>query len=215
MIKVVTTRDLEEGRARELFEALDVDRALMMKKSEDMVASGNREALVRYRDSRQGFEGNTLLHNSAMIGDLSVVRFLLKHGAEIDAFNSSASLMTPLMMALSFDMFGVALELARAGARLEIQDRNGENAFHYVARSGSAMTLQALVEAAQLSGQAVQALASVVNIKLKFPEDLASGVCREILLSYREIGHYVRKPRMRDLIKKKAEKRKKKPTPNT
>jgi len=186
----------------DLFESLEAsgtDSAFFIDKLEKSIEKeklsehNSRPLILGARDTRAGREGCTLLHSAARIGNFQVAQYLLQQPETIvDARNNSSSLVTPLMLAVSMCIFDIAEILALAGANLHLQDRNGENVFHYLARTGSAKTLKKLVELGQASARDVQQLASTANCNRRFPEDLASNqLLKEVLCSYRMHGGYV------------------------
>lgn len=84
----------------------------------------------------KGNEGRTTLHNAARKGSLAAMLHIIRAGHEIEPVDSCISRITPLMDAISNRHTECAIILIEAGASLFTQDINGENAFHYVARSG-------------------------------------------------------------------------------
>ena len=151
--------------------------------------------ILQGRDSRRGREGYTLVHAASRIGNTSLLAYLLDNGADVNAVDNSRNLRTPLMIAVDSHNFSSATLLANRGARLECEDANGENIFHYYARSNNAKDLKQLVLASQLGAFDVQALASkqAVLKKKPFPENYAPplSITCDILRSYREQGAYL------------------------
>ena len=188
----LTAREKLTKNLRDLYETLDtsdvVTASFFISKCQDYVNAGKVALVIGSRDQRLGHEGRTLLHNAAQYGNLPAVNFLLQQEGSsvmmLNSFDSSSSLITPLMLAISANAVDVAVVLIASGAKLNLQDKNGENIFHFAARMGSSRTLKRLVEVSQLSGQHIQALATTQNIKLKFPEDLSHGICHLVLVSY-------------------------------
>jgi hypothetical protein len=79
---------------------------------------------------------------------------------------------------------------------------SGENIFHYAARKGFALIIDKIVTASGLPCSEIQELASTTNVKLKFPEDLAkNALCRDMLVSMRLNGKFVRKAKPKSLRK--------------
>jgi len=112
-------------------------------------------------------------------------------GHAVDPIDSSSSKMTPLLEAIENNFLSIATLLVESGASLAFQDINHENAFHYAARNGSAKLIKMLAKAADLSRENLKALCCVVDIKLRFPEDLSSkSLAREVLVDYRELGQH-------------------------
>jgi ankyrin repeat protein len=112
-------------------------------------------------------------------------------------FDTSVSLVTPLMEAISYNRIEAASFLVQSGASLAVQDIRNENALHYGARSSSRM-IRAILKASKLNSSQIQALASATNIKLQFPEDVSeTSIAREVLIHLREKGTFpIRKKRI-------------------
>lgn len=77
--------------------------------------------------------GNTLLTDAAS-RDLALVRFLLKHAADVNRVNGRGE--TPLFFAVSFASADVVDELLAAGAAANVQDASGDTALHRAAARG-------------------------------------------------------------------------------
>ena len=99
-----------------------------------IIQSYGADVLLQTHDGRSGFEGKTLLHQASSLGNNEVVRYLISLGHPIDIIDSSSSKVTPLMDAIGQDLISTCVLLVESGARLELQDINNENAFHYAAR---------------------------------------------------------------------------------
>lgn len=179
--------------ALDIFEALDLDNGESADYLKERCRHVPKEILINLRDKRFGNEGRTLLHNAARYGSLSAVLFLIRMGHDIEPIDSSVSKITPLMDAISNMHIEIAVVLVEYGSRLSTADINGENALHYAARTGCSRLIKWLVKAANLSKLEIQSVASSTNIKLKFPEDLASpnSLTKEVLTSFREQGAHV------------------------
>jgi ankyrin repeat protein len=148
------------------------------------------EQIIAARDVRDEFAGLTLLHEAARLGHQVAVQHLLSIGHSVDPLDSSVSRQTPLLFSILENHLEIASILVRFGANLSIQDGRGENAMHYAARTGARM-IKCLIRNSNLSKENIQALVSVTNIKLKFPEDVATtALAKEILISLRERGFY-------------------------
>lgn len=168
------------------------DVTFFIKKCEGYMQKVGRESVMRGRDRRLGLEGNTLLHTASRIGNMPIVAYLIDNGAEVDAIDTSGTLRTPIYVAISCNMFDVAVLLAKAGANLKHIDINRENVFHHIARKNSTNTLKRIAE--HLNAQDVQMLASSHSItkKKSLPEMLATPntLTFEVLQSFRETGIY-------------------------
>ena len=180
-----------DERALEIFEALDLDNGDTSEYFKQKCNEVPKEILISLRDKRIGNEGRTLLHNAARSGSLSAVLHLLRLGHAVEPTDSSLSKVTPLMDAISCQHVEIAIVLVESGASLSGQDVNGENALHYSARCGSSRMVKWLIKAAGLSKEEVQEIASSTNIRLKFPEDLASNsMTKDVLVNFRQQGNH-------------------------
>ena len=147
------------------------------------------------RDSRPSFEGWTLLHHAAHGGDVQACAYLIDRGHPIDLVDSAASLVTPLMLAISHNNVEAASKLVQFGALLQKADIKGENALHYAARDTGIM-VKRLIEAAGCTREEISRLTTATNVKRKFPEDLAvSDVVKDTLLQFRTLGYIPTKVR--------------------
>ena len=156
----------------------------------------NVNVIINARDKRLGFEGRTLLHNAARYSQSAIgaVEYLLQKGCNVDATDSSVSLITPLMDAVLANSVNAVVALVQAGANLFARDMSGENILHYCARTGSTIMIHKILHASELPPSSIQELASQTNVKLKFPEDVSSNrLCKEVLINYREKGHHQKK----------------------
>jgi ankyrin repeat protein len=188
--KFVTRRDIDEAKRAELFMALDnTDAHCATFKA--LCGDVSRDVVCKARDVRPNWRGRTLLHNASRDGKLPAVVYLLNIGHEVDAIDSCVSLITPIMDAILLHRTEIAILLAKAGASFAKQDMSGENVFHCMARAGNCRMLLSLIEAAGISMEDVRDLASVTNVRLKFPEDVAANsMIRQVLIQLREQGYY-------------------------
>ena len=93
------------------------------------------------------------------------------------------------MEAIQFNHSDIAITLVKAGASLSHQDVNNENAFHYAARNGSSKLIKDLVKISEISSEYLKSLVCILDIKQRFPEDLATkSLAREVLMNYRQLG---------------------------
>lgn len=110
----------------------------------------------------------------------------LKHS--VDVFDTSVCMMTPLMDAIEEGHIDAAALLVQSGASLSIQDVRGENSMHYAARQTGRM-IRALISASTYNPAQVQSVCAVPNMKLQFPEDVASSsITQGLLVTLRERG---------------------------
>lgn len=114
--------------------------------------------------------------------------FNCSNGHSVDVFDTSITKKTPLMEAIENNHIEIAALLVSSGADLCKQDMRDENALHYAAKSSCRM-IRAIVKASCLDDMQLQNLASVTNVKLLFPEDLAQYTLVQNMLVYiREHG---------------------------
>lgn len=128
--------------------------------------------VVSSRDTRAGYEGNTLLHESARIGCPEAVLHLIEIGHTVDCIDTSLSKITPLLVAIQANKLEVVEILMRSGASLFHIDIRGDNALHYGARIGSRMC-KLLLRHPELSPFDYRSLLATENIKLQLPVELA------------------------------------------
>jgi ankyrin repeat protein len=95
-----------------------------------------KEAALNARNKCDGQWGRTLLHFAVRSGRLDTVQLLLELGYDPNSFDSSISLVTPLMEAVKISHVEISELLIEHGADLTICDINHENILHYCARFG-------------------------------------------------------------------------------
>jgi ankyrin repeat protein len=195
--KFVTRREIEEAKRAELFQCLDDTNVRKCDTFLGLCQSiESKEIIINARDRRKGYEGRTLLHNAARTGKLTAIKYLISIFHSVDPVDSSVNLVTPLMDAIAFHHMDVADYLVRAGASITRQDMKGENALHYAARSGSAGMVSTLVAACGLERESLKSAASMVSVRLKFPEDVSANAHSwEILVDLREQGERRKLPK--------------------
>lgn len=187
----VLQSQLLDQKSLEIFEALDQDSSQTADYFQEKCNEIAPQKLIALRDKRLGNEGRTLLHNAARKGSLPAVLHLVRAGHPVELIDSSVSRITPMMNAIQYDNIDIAVILLEAGASLLATDTNGENALHYVARSGSFRMLKALIAAAGFTAQQNRDCVSQLNAKRKFPEDLARNPRMVALLRHlRTHGQY-------------------------
>lgn len=178
-------------KAFEIFEALDYDSSESADYFKEKCSEMPAASLVKLRDKRPGCEARTLLHNAARKGSLAAVLTLIRAGHLVEPVDSCVSKITPLMDAIAWKHMEVAVVLIEAGASLFTQDINGENAFHYLARSGNCKVLRNLLAAIGCTKEVILNCANVRSIKRQLPEDIAAnGLMKEILVGLRERGYH-------------------------
>ena len=94
-------------------------------------------------------DGYTALHCAARAGQAAAVRYLLHHGANINASNEQAKLRKPLHEAVSGRHAVVATILFEAGADLWTDDGKGQSIIDCVAISDDVELTQALLRGAR------------------------------------------------------------------
>ena len=168
------------------------DFAFFTGKCENYIKQKGVYAIIDGRDTRRGREGYTLLHAAARVGNMELAKYLIGHGADVNAVDNSRNLQTPLMFAINAHMFDVGVLLALHGGRLDAEDCNGENIFHYFARVNNALYLKKTVAISKISPSEIQAIASKESIlkKKSLPEKYANSksIIFDVLTSYREQG---------------------------
>ena len=97
------------------------------------------------RPSPQGGTVGPALVLASFIGDLSKVKYLLEHGAEIDGTNKSGS--TPLIVASSERQKEVAAYLLENGADVNITNNHDDTALMVAAEKGSFEIVKLLLSA--------------------------------------------------------------------
>jgi hypothetical protein len=133
VVTIYSYSDIVAAQREHLFEYLET------RSPEDFIQlseSFPRETVVSARDKRQGHWGRTLLHTAVRVGSLDVVRYLVELGHNINVFDSSTTLVTPLMEAIKTNSIDISEFLVEYGANLNDHDINNENFLHYCARYG-------------------------------------------------------------------------------
>lgn len=206
-VTFITRADAIRDIQTQLFELIDAgDFVQLLAIMESLVndQASNKDILLLARDGRPGYEGRTLLHalcrtttatqtwstNSV----LKPIRYIIRLGQNINMYDSSGSLVTPLMEAIASFKGNpdIVTLLITSRANLDCRDINGDTAFHYAARVGSANLIKAMIEVADISADKIMELASTTNYKRKkMPEDLCkTSLCKEILQDLRTKGFH-------------------------
>jgi hypothetical protein len=119
-IEFITSGEKVEASRKELFLVLDSgDYSYFLEVCEDLTL----DTIVNARDRRIGYEGRTLLHNAVRIQHClqnSIVD-LVKKGCNVNAVDSSVSLVTPLMDAVAVNAINKAIFLVENDAILSKQ----------------------------------------------------------------------------------------------
>jgi hypothetical protein len=150
-----------------------------------------KDVVITARDTRPGYEGNTLLHEAARLGCLAAVNLLIQMGHEIDCIDTCVHKVTPFMEAVRANNLEVADALQMAGANVLASDVRGENVFHYAARTGVRIC-KLLVLNQELKMNDLRTALSARSVKRALPEDLAANpYIANMLRSFRETGDFV------------------------
>ncbi len=116
----------------------------------DEAAAGNLEAVEAMiaEDpnlvNEPGFKDMTPLHYAASRGRAEVAGFLIEHGADLDARNSTG--LTPLHGAAWWNRTNVAEILLEAGADIEARDHFGDTPLHTAATQGRVPVINLLAQ---------------------------------------------------------------------
>ncbi len=92
-------------------------------------------------------DGFTPLHLSAYFGGLSAARYLIAHGATIDALSQNAMSVTPLHSAVSAHQATIVSLLLANGANPNVPQRGGIVPLHQAAHNGDDDSIEALLVA--------------------------------------------------------------------
>lgn len=95
----------------------------------DDVPEIRRFVALGYSLRTRDVHGGTLLHGEALFGSMRALKFLLVHGADLNAATDSDA--TPLMVAVSENRADVARALLAAGASATRRTEDGNTALHY------------------------------------------------------------------------------------
>ena len=93
--------------------------------------------------NQQNSEGLTALHIAVQYGNLSMVQFLLKNGADIN--KRSLYGMTPLMSSIILNQSIIAFFLINSGANIEFIDNYGHNALYFSIKYNNVSVLRYLI----------------------------------------------------------------------
>ncbi|CBZ29007.1 conserved hypothetical protein [Leishmania mexicana MHOM/GT/2001/U1103] len=109
------------------------------------------EVILRHSDNPKGKvneldrQRSSALHKCAFDGDVRVSRWLVEHGANVDAADSTDA--TPLLIAVRMGQTEVAEYLLRNGADCNRQDQQGNSGLHFCAVRGDVKVAQLLLAA--------------------------------------------------------------------
>lgn len=132
------------------------------------------QVIIIARDTRPGFEGNTLLHEACRLGCPEAVVHLIELGHIVDCIDTCATKVTPLLAAIEAGNIDIVEILMRSGASLYAQDIRGDNAMHYGARSGSRMCIR-LLKHPEMTAVDYRSLLATENVKLMIPAEYAAN----------------------------------------
>jgi len=94
--------------------------------------------------------GTTALHDLALANKLTHAKFLLAHGASVNAAAKNFALSraeAPLLYALEYNSHEVVKLLLNAGAKTDVRDTGGHTIIHIAARQGDMKTIRILRKA--------------------------------------------------------------------
>lgn len=77
-----------------------------------------QEIVLNARDKRHDTRGKCLLHLASRNGHIDIATYLIKCGHDVNAVDSSSTLVTPLMEAITNCNIEICQNLIEAGARL-------------------------------------------------------------------------------------------------
>lgn len=116
----------------------------MMMPGEEKTKLKNKKAKERRKQARKtGRELNPSLHDAAASGDVGLLRFLLKNGADVAAENKMCR--TPLHIAATMGHVEVMEVLLARGAPVGAVAKNGEQPLHGAARHGRVDAIRVLI----------------------------------------------------------------------
>jgi len=96
-------------------------------------------------DAGDGFGMSALIYTS-MQGHVSVVDYLVAHGADVNAYTSFVTPSTPLFAAVSKNRQDVVSYLLDHGADVSVLDIHGEHVLHAAARAGNEIVLDWILD---------------------------------------------------------------------
>jgi hypothetical protein len=97
------------------------------------IGRGRNLGLARFLLKR-GCDPNHSLWAAAFASDLEAIRLLVGHGADIDPWQEDA---TPFLAAIKWSRFDAAEVLLDLGADVDVRDRAGMTALHYMLKKDS------------------------------------------------------------------------------
>ncbi|KAF9179366.1 palmitoyltransferase akr1 [Haplosporangium sp. Z 11] len=163
--------------AEEDFEDINIFQAAQMGKL-DIVARlvESDRAMVNSRD----FQDVTALHWAAINNQIHVARYLLDHGAEVDAIGGEL-IATPLHWCTRNGHLNMAKLLMKHGADPMLQDSQGFNALHLATHSSNAMLVLYLLMAGDMPIDAADTLG---HTNLMWAAYQGDSLSVDILLKY-------------------------------
>lgn len=109
----------------------------ILKKIEEKDSLALKDLLHNFDVNAFDSAGVNLLTHSVMTGDINLVKMIGLKGADPNLKNKTAMGSTPLMMASEFKSLEIARYLLELGARVDIQDNNGDPAINWSAYYGN------------------------------------------------------------------------------
>ncbi|EQC40755.1 hypothetical protein SDRG_01826 [Saprolegnia diclina VS20] len=127
-----------------------------------LIESPAKLLVLHNRDVDEG--RRTLLHTACWSGHVSVVEYLLRMGADVDAVDSVLSKTTPLIEAARAGRLDVVKLLLSEGACVSHQDFHGDTPLHWAARRGwNSLVMHMVRFTEQSTPGSVQRLLSIEN----------------------------------------------------
>ncbi|CAM9343872.1 unnamed protein product [Ectocarpus fasciculatus] len=141
---------------------------------EDMIAFSGAQHMCELRSKKKEDYGQNLLHCAVASGQRLTLQVLLKHEA-FDANQASNvyTRSTPLMEAVKIGRLDLIECLIAAGARLDVQDVNGDSVLHWAAREVSAAFLRQVLHLARKHGRTAQQMLAALQLKNNSGENAA------------------------------------------
>jgi len=93
-----------------------------------------KEMVAQHRVNEKDSQGNTPLHHAAEKGNIDIAKYLIKHGADLNAQGTYVG--TPLHYAVWSDQFEMTKLLVESGANIHARNTNGSHPIHYGASFG-------------------------------------------------------------------------------
>ncbi|CAN0188646.1 unnamed protein product [Hapterophycus canaliculatus] len=131
----------------------------------EMIAFSGAQHMSELRSKKQEDYGRNLLHYAVASGQLKALQVLLKHDVfDPNQVDSVYTRSTPMMEAVKIGRLDLIECLIAAGARLDVQDVNGDSVLHWAAREVSAAFLRQVLHLARKHGKSVAQLLAALQV---------------------------------------------------